>query len=146
MTLLRRIQACKQTLLSPKVDPVDLAVACYKAGWRERNLVTAVALAGTLSQYRLKAIVVNDCDSDGDAVGLFQICTECYDLGDDPYDMDNQAATAYHIFCRFSLTQARRGFRAWGAFRAGDHTAWLARAQRAVAEAMGRLAGDVPPS
>lgn len=121
-----RLKAWAQTKASPKLSPVQVARLVLAAGWTGDEAVTAVAVAGAESGFRIRG--KNVAKNGTFDAGLFQINSIHGYKEADLYVPELNLAAAFKLY-------KRRGFQPWVAYKNGRWTEFLEIAQSAVAEA-----------
>jgi len=106
------VKTHKGYLIGPKLDVVSIARLCYSAGWRDKDLVTAVAVCLSESAGYVKARCENFVDGVHVSTdfGLFQLNYGVEDITPDllvkVYTPEWNVAAAYTLW-------KRRGFQPW---------------------------------
>lgn len=128
---LERFKAFLQTKMSPVLTIDRVAEVSALAGWTGEDLVTAVAVAGAESGYRVNA--KNVAKNGTEDTGLFQVNSIHSPYEKDKYDPEMNARFAYGIWERRKKRGPEfDGFRAWVAYKNGKHLPFMDAARVAV--------------
>lgn len=138
----KRLQAKAQTLASPKIDKVDLAMLCLGEGWTPEQATVAVAVAGAESAYRIRA--KNIAKNGTEDYGVFQINSIHQPDMHRIYDPEYNVFMAHRVWYQRASGYGRGGpvndgFTAWVAYKAGKHHAFMEQAQAAVLIARSKM-------
>lgn len=129
---IEKMKAWAQTQASPKVDLITLAKLCLQF-WSPEDAVTAVAVAGAESGYRIQAR--NYARNKTNDYGLFQINDIHQPDLTKVYEPEYNVQRAYGIY----LGRKRRdgvGWTAWVAYKNNKHEPFLEKARVAIAQAL----------
>jgi hypothetical protein len=121
-----RLKAWAQTKASPKLSPREVALLVLSTGWTGEDAVTAVAVVGAESGFRIRA--KNVAKNGTFDAGLFQINSiHGYNEGT-LYVPGLNAQAAYKLY-------QRRGFQPWVAYKNGRYREFMQIARQAVQDA-----------
>lgn len=133
---IERFKAWLQTKASPVLTLDEVARVASLAGWTGEDLVTAVAVVGAESGYRVRA--KNVAKNGTEDTGLFQVNSIHKPSEEEKYDPEANARAAYKIWeRRKKVGPFFDGFRAWVAYKNGKHLPFMDAARTAVQRVQG---------